>query len=279
MSHAGVRKRLCYRVCDFVYATLLPWVLQFSHINEEVGDDNSRGLCQLYNFLSLLLVVRNGAMKQFSFIESVNASPVSIFFFFNASRVSHWRLFLKGILPTVLNGSHFWSEAQLQFKFLMQYLYNKCCLLLVLPSSVKLFGDKLQEQREGDWGNWQKKRFIPVVYGLRKISSLETFPQVWVTLKDSWLSWEGRRGREQWSKWLCLFSSAEGTQSKASALTLGTALLSKHGLTVGLSLAFCSVSTFSDTLSHGEVWYAKYVLIIVFCFQRKWKANPLNVLE
>lgn len=49
---------------------------------------------------------------------------------------------------------------------------------------------------------------------LRKFHNWKPFLKSESHSKDSWLSWEGRKGRERWSKWLCLFPSTEGTGAK-----------------------------------------------------------------
>lgn len=66
--------------------------------------------------------------------------------------------------------------------------------------------------------------------GLGKFQNWKPFLKSESHWKDFWLPWDGRRkGREQRSKWLCLFLSTEGTQSKASALWHWSLLFSPEG--------------------------------------------------
>jgi len=82
MRHEGVRKLDFFTNFDFAYVTLLLWALQFPHRSKEVRDINIRDLGQLSHALFLLLVVQNGAIKQFSSIETLSTSPVSVVVFF-----------------------------------------------------------------------------------------------------------------------------------------------------------------------------------------------------
>lgn len=141
--------------------------------------------------------------------------------------------------------------------------HYKCCPLLVLPFWKLIYWERRCRCKEKVARKTGRKKGL---YWLcRKFHNWKSFLKSESHWKDSWLSWGGRRkGREQWSKELCLFLSTEGTQSKKQVLcdTQWTLLFSLDGhraargrITVCLSLTFCLIRV--HILRHFVPWWSQ----------------------
>lgn len=147
------------------------------------------------------------------------------------------------------------------------------------PAEWNCWGDKPGVQRKGGWGTGRRKVY-PDCVGSGKCHHCKPFLTSESHSEDSALLGGEEKGEGAGSKWLCLFPSTEGAWSKASALTLRRLLPPPHGaVTVSVSWILLYPCPHSQTFCPMLKSDMLNSILVIICFQCKWKTNSLNVLE